>query len=61
MWDGQNIVAEIGTTGTVTARYLRGINLIAREQDVANQYYLFNAHGDVIQRADASVYMMRFC
>ncbi|MEM1485595.1 RHS repeat-associated core domain-containing protein [Oscillospiraceae bacterium PP1C4] len=53
LWDGQNIVAEIGTTNTVTARYLRGINLIAREQDGANQYYLFNAHGDVTQRYDA--------
>ena len=53
LWDGQNIVVEIGATGTVTARYLRGINLIAREQDGANQYYLFNAHGDVVQRVDA--------
>ena len=53
LWDGQNIVVEIGATGTVTARYLRGINLIAREQDGANQYYLFNAHGDVTKRADA--------
>ena len=35
------------------ARYLRGANLIAREQDGAAQYYLFNAHGDVTQRLDA--------
>ncbi|WP_101911351.1 hypothetical protein [Marasmitruncus massiliensis] len=32
---------------------MRDINLIAREQDGANQYYPFNAHGDVIQRTDA--------
>ncbi|MEM1485593.1 RHS repeat-associated core domain-containing protein [Oscillospiraceae bacterium PP1C4] len=47
------MVAESGTTNTVVARYLRGINLIAREQDRANQYYLFNAHDDVTQRYDA--------
>ncbi|MEM1485858.1 RHS repeat-associated core domain-containing protein [Oscillospiraceae bacterium PP1C4] len=52
LWDGQNMVAEIGATNTVTARFLRGINLISREQDGANQYYLFNAHGDVTQRYD---------
>jgi RHS repeat-associated protein len=54
LWDGQNIVAEIGTTGSVTARYLRGINLIAREQDGSLQYYLFNAHGDVTGRTDSN-------
>jgi RHS repeat-associated protein len=27
-----------------------GVNLIAREQDNQLQYYLFNAHGDVIER-----------
>ena len=53
LWDGQNIVAEIGATGNVVARYLRGANLIAREQDGALQYYLHNAHGDVVQRTDA--------
>ena len=53
LWDGQNIVAEVGATGVIVARYLRGANLIAREQDGAAQYYLFNAHGDVAQRTDA--------
>jgi len=53
VWDGQNIVAEVGATGVIVARYLRGANLIAREQDGAAQYYLFNAHGDVAQRTDA--------
>lgn len=52
LWDGQNIVAEIGATGNVVARYLRGANLIAREQDGALQYYLHNAHGDVTERTD---------
>ena len=53
LWDGQNIAAEIGAAGNIVARYLRGANLIAREQDGAAQYYLFNAHGDVTQRLDA--------
>ena len=53
LWDGQNIVAEVGATGVIVARYLRGANLIAREQDGALQYYLHNAHGDVVQRTDA--------
>ena len=52
LWDGQNMVAEIGATGAIVARYLRGANLIAREQDGALQYYLHNAHGDVTERTD---------
>ena len=53
LWDGQNIVAEAGALGNITARYLRGANLICRVQGGAAQYYLFNAHGDVAQRTDA--------
>jgi len=54
LWDGQNIVAEYAGSGNMTARYLRGIGLIAREQDAALglQYYLHNAHGDVVERTD---------
>ncbi|WRS28607.1 RHS repeat-associated core domain-containing protein [Oscillospiraceae bacterium MB08-C2-2] len=52
IWDGQNIVAEYGESGRIFARYLRGINLIAREQDGQLQYYLFNAHGDVVERTN---------
>ncbi len=54
LWDGQNVVAEVGVNGTVNTRYLRGLNLIAREIDGAKQYYIFNAHGDVIHRVDTS-------
>ena len=52
IWDGPDIVAEYGANGNITARYLRGINLVARDQDNLLQYYLFNAHGDVTQRTD---------
>ena len=44
--DGGNVVGEI-QSGEVTANYLRGANLILRETDTAEQYYIFNAHGDV--------------
>jgi len=42
----------MGIKGLVFARYLRGIGLVAREQDGLLQYYLFNARGDVVQRTD---------
>ena len=51
LWDGQNMAAEVGANG-VFARYIRGVNLIARRQDNLNQYYHFNAHGDVVLRTD---------
>ena len=37
LWDGQNIVAEMGVTGTVNTRYIRGVNLIARKIDSNHQ------------------------
>ena len=59
LWDGQNIVAEVGATGALNTRYIRGTGLIAREMDGALQYYLFDAHGDVLHRLDASGNMLR--
>jgi len=40
-----------GDDGAVIDRYLRGITLLASD---AHGYYLFNAHGDVVQLADGS-------
>lgn len=54
LWDGQNIVAEVGATGALNTRYIHGTGLIAREMDGALQYYLFDAHGDVLHRLDAN-------
>lgn len=52
VWDGQNIAAEL-EGGTLKATYIRGINLLAREDGVgARRYYLYNAHGDVVQLTD---------
>ena len=44
--DGGNVVAE--QTGTEIVSYLRGINLISKTVNSAADFYLFNAHGDVV-------------
>jgi len=52
IWDGGNIVLDVdGDDGAVIDRYIRGITLLASED---YGYYLFNAHGDVVQLADGS-------
>lgn len=54
-WDGQQIVAELNGTGTVTSKYIRGINLIYTKDAMDNKkYYLFNGHGDVVRLTDSS-------
>ena len=60
LWDGQNIVAEIGVTDTVNSRYIRGQNLVARKIDSNHEYYLFNYHGDVIRRLDSYGNLLRY-
>ena len=45
--DGGNVVAEV-QINTVTDNYLRGVNLVRRESNSETEYYLFNAHGDVV-------------
>ena len=45
--DGGNTVAEV-QNNTVTDNYLRGVNLIRRTSTDETEYYLFNAHGDVV-------------
>jgi len=43
VWDGSNIAYESGAS---TDRYVRGIGLIKSD---LNGFYLYNAHGDVVQ------------
>ena len=43
-------VLETGASGETKGRYLRGVNLIAQIIDASLCYYLFNAHGDVVQQ-----------
>ncbi len=54
IWDGQNIIAESGTDGTIIANYIRGVNLIAAKKSGGLSYYLYNAHGDVVQLTDTT-------
>ena len=49
LWDGSNMVAELDGESSLKAKYIRGVHLIAREADSQRSYYLFNAHGDVVQ------------
>lgn len=57
-YDGTQVIAEaIVTTGGVTlkARYLRGLGLIARQDNKgSNAYYFQNAHGDVTELRDSN-------
>jgi len=48
IWDGRNIAAELSGT-EMTAKYVRGINLIYKDMAGTVNYYLFNGHGDVVQ------------
>ena len=51
--DGDQAVLEL-TGGSITAKYIRGINLICSTIGSATNYYLYNGHGDVVQLANAS-------
>ena len=52
LWDGGNIVAELAGSA-VKDIYLRGINLIYKQESSVKEYYSYNAHGDVVQLADS--------
>ena len=51
--DGGNVVLET-VGGAVTAKYIRAMNLIASTIGGTMSYYLYNAHGDVVQLTNAS-------
>ena len=51
--DGGNVVLEI-EGGAVTAKYTRAMNLVSSTIGGATSYYLYNAHGDVLQLADSA-------
>ena len=50
LYDGQYVVLETDSSDNVKARYIRGINYIARV-DASNKVscFLYNGHGDVVQ------------
>lgn len=51
LWDGTQTV--LTTMGGVSTKYLRGMNLIA-SLGSETSYYLYNAHGDVVQLTNSS-------
>ena len=59
LWDGSNIIADQASDGSTT-RYIRGAGLIARQENSGSatpgalEYYMKNAHGDVVQLTDQS-------
>ena len=57
LWNGLNIVADVGASGSITGSYLRGAGLIATDIGGERSYNLYNAHGDVVQLAgeDSSI------
>lgn len=55
IWDGDQIALETDESGNIKNKYVRGINLIYGEDELANKkFYIFNGHGDVTQLTDAS-------
>lgn len=51
VWEGQDIGLELDGNGKVLDRYIRGAGLIKSDK---GGWYLFNAHGDVVQLTDGS-------
>jgi RHS repeat-associated protein len=49
---GSNILERTG--GVTTAKYIRGINLVASVTGGGTSYYLYNGHGDVVQLTNAA-------
>ena len=58
VWDGNNMVAELDEKGSLIAKYIRGINLIAADNyngsSTTRQYYVYNGHGDVVLLTNSS-------
>ena len=52
VWDGDQIVLE--QIGSTVRKYIRGLNLAAMVSGTDTSYYLYNAHGDVVQLTDGS-------
>ena len=56
VYDGDNVVAEL-YDDEVTAYYLRGLNLYGAFIGNDEYFYLYNAHGDVVNLTDTSGYI----
>ena len=55
LYDRQNVILETDGSTNVKARYIKGINYIAKADAAGKEsYFLFNGHGDVVQTVDAA-------
>ncbi len=54
LYDRQHVILEMDNSGNVTARYVRGINYIAKVAGGDETYFLYNGHGDVVQTVTAA-------
>ncbi len=54
VWDGDQLVLELGEGGKVQKRYVRGIDLIYADKgkNTEKQYYVTDPHGNVVQLTD---------
>ena len=49
LYDRQNVILETDANNNVKARYIKGINYIAKAAAGKESYFLYNGHGDVVQ------------
>ncbi len=53
LYDRQNVILETDANSNIKARYIKGINYIAKADSTGKEtYFLFNGHGDVVQTVD---------
>ena len=53
LYDRQNVILETDASNNIKARYIKGINYIAKTDSKGTlSYFLFNGHGDVVQTVD---------
>ncbi len=52
-YDRQNVILETDANNNIQARYIKGINYIAKlDNKNTTTYFLYNGHGDVVQTVD---------
>ncbi|EMS70409.1 RHS repeat-associated core domain-containing protein [Ruminiclostridium cellobioparum] len=55
LYDRQNVILETDASNNIKARYVKGINYIAKADAAGKEsYFLYNGHGDVVQTVDAA-------
>ena len=62
LYDRQNVILETDGSTNVKARYIKGINYIAKADAAGKEsYFLYNGHGDVVQTVDAAGTVQNQC